>query len=428
MHHESCGVKPVFGLQELLDREIQKQFASPILGVRILESKLGSIGITLTNKQRKDLEKQFENLERGSLSFDFSEEQLQKAGVTSEEEIRSKVEEVVNGLGEAIERFADGLEDMMEGLVSDVVETMAKSVTRTLRKRMDDMLEDQAAIYHNVAEEVHSVWGKALDLLQGYIVITGEAAEGYLRKSLEANQSDITRDVLIRLHARACQISKEILALLRNGYADGAQARWRSLHELAVVANFIKSHGDATAERYIKHEGIESYKAAIQYNEFYTRLGAEPIPDKEISALKVEHEYLLAKYGSNYKYDYGWAADCLGIAKPTFRDIEEYTELDHLRPYYKAASANIHANPKGVLFRLGLFPEEDILLAGPSNIGLSDPAQSTVISLNQISTSLLTYDANIDYLVVCRVMLEYGKEVEAEFVEIEKQIHERRHT
>ena len=42
-----------------------------------------------------------------------------------------------------------------------------------------------------------------------------------------------------------------------------------------------------------------------------------------------------------------------------FSDIERAVRLDHLRPYYKLASHNVHANPKGMLFRLGLYPESD---------------------------------------------------------------------
>ena len=49
--------------------------------------------------------------------------------------------------------------------------------------------------------------------------------------------------VLWRLHARSCQITMEILALLKSGFADGAHARWRTLHEIAVTALFIKQQG-----------------------------------------------------------------------------------------------------------------------------------------------------------------------------------------
>ena len=214
--------------------------------------------------------------------------------------------------------------------------------------------------------------------------------------------------------------------LLRHGFADGAQARWRSLHELAVVCSFVAQHGDAVAEKYIQHESVAIYRAAEQYNLYCTKLGAKKIDDSEMAIIEKEYLELIERYGKNYGYDYGWAATALNLAKPTFRDIEASVELDHIRPYYKAASANIHANPAGVFKRLGLFPEEDVLLAGPSNIGLSDPAQTTAISLTQITTSVLTYGANMDFLVACKVMAEYSKIVEKKFAEIENEIHKQR--
>lgn len=418
----------MLGLQEYFDQLIQEEFKPHRLGVKILESDLEGIGLHITSEQRQDLEEQFKSLGEDSLKFDFSEKQLEEAGVSSEAELKPKLQEVIDNLPKSIKAFSGKIDGMMEGLVLSVVDKMAKSVSNTLQSRLDDMLEDQYAIQDEFDDNLYGTWAEALNLLQGLIVISDEAAQGYLERSDKYSENDLTQNLLVRLHAKANQISKEILHLIRHGFADGAQARWRSLHELAVVCSFIAHHGDSLAERYVQHESVEIYKAAKQYNQYYTRLGAEKIDDEEMALIEKEYLEALVKYGKNYASDYGWAATALKLARPTFRDIEASVELDHIRPYYKAASANIHANPAGVFKRLGLFPEEDIILAGPSGIGLSDPAQSTVISLTQIATSVLTHGANIDFLVVCRAMAEYGKSVENKFVEIENEIHKKRNT
>ena len=49
----------MFGLQELFDKETENQFEPKKLGVRILESSLNDIGISLTESQRLDIEEQF---------------------------------------------------------------------------------------------------------------------------------------------------------------------------------------------------------------------------------------------------------------------------------------------------------------------------------------------------------------------------------
>ena len=85
--------------------------------------------------------------------------------------------------------------------------------------------------------------------------------------------------------------------------------------------------------------------------------------------------------------------------------------LDHFRPYYKLASHNVHANPKGMLFRLGSPPDAELLIAGPSIYGIADPGHETAISLLQITTNVLTYDATIDKLVRNSVLLELEREI-----------------
>jgi hypothetical protein len=236
-------------------------------------------------------------------------------------------------------------------------------------------------------------------------------------------ENDLVFEVLTRLHARACQIASEILALLKSGHADGAHARWRSLHEIAVVSFFIKSAGNDVAERYLLHNAIESYKAAKLYQQYCARLGYEPISAEELKDIESTYQYLVGRFGPAYKEEYGWAASALCKDKPTFRDIEQEVGLDHLRPFYKMASHNVHANPKGVFFKLGLYPtSEEILLAGPSNAGLADPGHGTAISLGQITVALLITRPNIDRLVVCGILMKLTDEIGEEFLAVQKSL------
>lgn len=331
----------MFGLQEYFDQLIQDEFKPHRLGVKILESDLEKIGLHITNEQRQDLEEQFKSLGQDSLTFDFIEGQLEEAGVTSEADLKPKLQDVIDNLPKSIELFSGKIDGMMEGLVLSVVDKMAESVSDTLQSRMADMLEDQNKIQSAFDSNLYDTWAEAFNLLQGLIVISDEAAQGYLERSDKYSENDLTQDLLVRLHAKANQISKEILHLIKHGFADGAQARWRSLHEIAVVCNFISQHGDSVAERYVQHESVDVYKAAKQYNQFYVRLGAEKIDDFEMELIEKEYLESIDKYGKSYASDYGWAATALDLKRPTFRDIEASVELDHIRPYYKSASANI---------------------------------------------------------------------------------------
>ena len=111
----------------------------------------------------------------------------------------------------------------------------------------------------------------------------------------------------------------------------------------------------------------------------------------------------------------------IGKNRPTFRDIEEKVRLDHLRPFYKMASHNVHANPKGIFFRLCLYPtSQDILLAGPSNTGLADPGHETAISMGLITVTLLNIQPNIDRLVICNILMKLENEIGEEFIAVHR--------
>ncbi len=290
------------------------------------------------------------------------------------------------------------------------------------------MLRDRRTHKRGFDNRLSKDWKIPFNLLEMFIAIAyemGDEINNEFRKDI-AEYDKYTYDVLTRLHARACQISSEILILLKNGYADGAFARWRSLHEVAVVGSFIAAHGNEVAEKYLLHDVIESFKAAELYQKYSEVLGFSPIPQDEFESLRITYNDLIIRFGNPFKNDYGWASSSLGKEKPTFSDIEENTSLDHHRPYYKLASNNVHANSNGVMFKIGLLPSpQEILLAGPTNSGFTDPAQSTAISLGLITITLATMKPTIDNLVLSDILLKLESEISDEFLKVQKIIEKR---
>jgi hypothetical protein len=221
--------------------------------------------------------------------------------------------------------------------------------------------------------------------------------------------------VLLRLHARACQITDEIICLLEGGFADGAMARWRTLHEVAVVATFISEHGDNLAERYILHETIESKRAMDDYQACQPRLGYEPLDESDIKAVLQSYDELITRFGKDFRGDYGWASHHLGTPQPTFKDIERAVGIDHLRAHYRMASHNVHANPKGVFVKLGLIQESQVLLIGPSNAGFAEPGHAAARSLTQVSATLGLLQPTFDNIVGLQIMVQLVREIGAAF-------------
>jgi hypothetical protein len=108
-------------------------------------------------------------------------------------------------------------------------------------------------------------------------------------------------DVLVRLHAKACLISQEITCLLKNGFADGAHARWRALHETIITSMFLSKNGRDAVERYLYHELVES-KGADQHRKYQSRLNAIGLSDKEFDDLKAEYARVIDRYGKDWRY------------------------------------------------------------------------------------------------------------------------------
>jgi len=270
--------------------------------------------------------------------------------------------------------------------------------------------------------------GKALDLYDAILMLTMECGEACVKQhqAQAVKDKDLVFGVLMRIHVRACQTASAIRVLLKSGYARDALARQRTLHELAAIAYFIKKYGQETAERYMLHDTIESYKEALQYEQYCERLSYPHHKPNELNQLHSQRDALISRFGSVYDEGYGWAAEALGKSRGiSFADIEKDVQLDHLRPYYRMASHGVHGNPKGLIFDIGVLEKEKpmynrTILAGASNAGLADPGQSTLISLNQCTASFLTYKIDLDALMKLQVLDSFVHEACQAFIEIHR--------
>jgi hypothetical protein len=211
-------------------------------------------------------------------------------------------------------------------------------------------------------------------------------------------EHDYVFEVLSRLLARACRIAEEVLVLLKAGYGQAGLARWRALHEVAVVADFIAENSDDCAQRYFAHEAIETWNAMREFQEHAERLGETPYADEEVEAVKQQYDALIEHYGSRFGGAYGWAHTALAVkdlsyAKKdaTFPAIERSVGTPHWRPHYRMASHGVHANPKGITWTPDLLPTQlgDVLLTGPSPVGLADAGQAALISLTRVTATTL---------------------------------------
>jgi len=240
--------------------------------------------------------------------------------------------------------------------------------------------------------------------------------------SRKASNRILLKDILIRLHVRACQVTDEIICLLENGFADGAMARWRTLHEIGVVATVLSQHGENIAERYLDHQAVESKRAMNKYASCCARLGYKPLPAREVNKITKAYDAAITKYGKDFDANYGWATLHLKKKRVTFADLEAEAGRAEMRSYYQMGNDNVHAGVKSMFMRLGLMDKYDGLLAGRSNGGLMEPGQNAAHTLTQISAIVCLSEANMDDLVVAEMMRILRNEIPRSFYQADKRL------
>lgn len=401
-------------LQTNFESELKKLFSFPTFTAGLIRDQLKKDQIDLTDNQVAQITDILAKLEKeghigDSLHLDINDDgNIRLANKPGSD---NRVIDLPGLADEKIEKFISCLPELVVRMSDNLGGDILKKLKRDARR----MLLEHAAIQREFDDQLYRKWKKPLQLMEMFIVIAEEAGSEY--NDFISSTNNLSKaykfEALRRLHARACQVSKEVLVLLKSGFADGAHARWRTLHEISVVANFLARQDNDLAERYLLHDVIERYQSTHLYQEYSQQLGLEPFTDGEIAALRGQFDSLLTRFGPDFENENGWATAVLGNKKPSFADIERFVDMRHIRPYYKLACMNVHAGPRAVLFRLGLSDEQQnqILLSGSSDLGLADPGENAVYSLLIATSSLLTYEPNLDCLVVLNVLQKLEQEV-----------------
>lgn len=320
------------------------------------------------------------------------------------------------------EQFTNALSDALEQALTQSAENLAERLKRDAPAMLTERREVRARFEARLRER----WRPALDFFEMILVIAQEAGSNFLlehRRDAKKSQ-DLRFWVLARLHARACHIASEVMALLNSGFATAAMARWRTIHEVAVIMWLIQnSEGNELAQRYLDHEAVEAATAAEHYNDHYARLGLEPLDAAEYEAIIARRNKMVDRYGSEFKQDtYGWANEAVGCRVKKFERLELAAGLDHMRPYYKMASYGVHGNPKGILFHLEEIRPTEFLIAGASDVGLADPGHATIISLLQCTIAFLHTRPNDVIVMTTMAMSRLVDDAGRAFSEIHRQM------
>lgn len=299
----------------------------------------------------------------------------------------------------------------MTGKLNEDVERGAELLKR-LFEQLPKMLADHRKHDAGFRRRCYKRWKDGLDLLKMFIVMSEEYGStlNERERPRAVREQNYTFEATVALHARAVRVSNEILALLCEGFPDGALSRWRTLHEIGVVATFLAGRDREVAKRFIAHRGIASAKALKQYVEFLPRSNMTPLEPGSLEAAEAMKAALVAEFGPEFAEDNGWAFPAINKKKGiNLYDIEKDTGLDHWRPRFRWASDDIHVGAKPYHASLGAAEtplDRPVLLTGRSNSAFTDPAHMCVISLNLANHALPeVYRTDDDNMVLMALRL-----------------------
>lgn len=206
-----------------------------------------------------------------------------------------------------------------------------------------------------------------------------------------AERNELPFEALVRLQARACSVSAEVRTLLGHGHASAAYARWRTLHEIMVVAEVLAGGPNELTERYLLHDWVDRAKAALLHQRFQGEAGLEAVTEEEVRLVVEQRDDLVSRFGRDYLNPYGWASEWLKKKNPTLADLEKHAKLDYWRPYYAMSSWGIHAGSQGALWNLATGHMHETLLAGASIFGLADPGHHAILALAAVTETLVAH-------------------------------------
>ena len=199
-------------------------------------------------------------------------------------------------------------------------------------------------------------WSSAFMMSESFYIAIKQTISQY-RKHREtlseenALEKQNTYTALYQIHTRASQQYLEIITLIKNGFPDGAFARWRSMYELSVIGAFILKYGEAVAEKFIEATDTQD------------------------------------------RYDWAMASEVFPETKRhvTFGDILKLCDMDFdvWKDNYTAANQTVHASAQGTFGRLGV-PDGEKSTSKRSAYGTAAPAIQSASTLALTASTFIS--------------------------------------
>ena len=205
----------------------------PQLVTELLARRAAEEGVALTARQTKAIESRIAAQDFSGFTFRNWKWWEQK-----NVHIELTTEDITH-----IERKFERVVELLPDLITSESDLLASNILDSLKTKWKSEARRQEKELRGFRDRLARRWREPLGGLGMMLTIArefGEAAGLRLQKAHEEEDRHLVA-VLVRLHARACQVADEVLTLIAAGFAEGAIARWRTLHEIAITAMHIRA-------------------------------------------------------------------------------------------------------------------------------------------------------------------------------------------
>lgn len=400
------SMKKMTWIQNAIDRKVA-EFSSPekILPIALAKA-ANQRGLLLTKDEIQQLSSAILCAEDGALKIDLDPPCVLGA---TESDMQVNLQALVDDITKSLPEVMD---DVISAVTEAIPEALASAAMVFSDHMSEHLIEHMAELKlaHELrSKAVHRIWGDVFDQLDFLRHLALEW--GHHAQDLQSGpyKQPNTSFALNRLVGRAYEIVGEIVALTKAGYADGALARWRSLHELCVISMFIAKQPDRCAEMYLAHHQIEE----LRLLEIDRASGTDNDRDRDryVAHLRRQKVQLTSKYGSAFGGDLGWASIELGRVRTTFRELESLVGLDILRRGYQRANSTVHGGALATLTRISVGVSGADSAVVPAAYGCEVAAHYTTASLSMLVAELCLTTENADLSTMSIVMQNHASKI-----------------
>lgn len=275
-------------------------------------------------------------------------------------------------------------EESLTKLYSQSVDSASEAFLKSMEEIMYEKVFENRALDGEFMARQEQKWGRVFVAAEAMYLYVLESVESYVEflKENYGKEISFTYHALRNIHARSMQIFLEILTLNRNGFADGAYARWRSLYELSITSSYIKKFGEEVAEAFLESAN------------------------------------------TNDRYEWARKAKCLKKSQKryiTFADIQKNSGLatKEWKKEYDFVNQLVHASPQGTMFRLGERTGK-VTTVGKTDWGMSISVIHAAISLSQVTVDFFTIFHHGDSLIAAMTLHKWIEKISDYCDEVEK--------